>query len=110
MEVLQPSAAGAVDGGRPARSRSTDAEEIFGRTREGLPLWFKPERFLEPDFDAEAFVADLRRFVRTRRNRAYPGLAAGCFFGRRTCAELLPGRACDARADVERRSRCRWTR
>ncbi|KAK9821420.1 hypothetical protein WJX81_002272 [Elliptochloris bilobata] len=48
-----------------ARSHSSDfgAEEIFGRTREGLPLWFKPERFLEPKFEAEAFVADLRRFV-----------------------------------------------
>lgn len=46
------------------RESEFDADEIFGRTRKGMPLWFKPERFLEPSFDAEAVVADLRRFVR----------------------------------------------
>lgn len=28
-----------------------------------LPLWFKPEKFLEPEFSAEAYVADLKRYV-----------------------------------------------
>lgn len=28
-----------------------------------LPSWFTPQRFLDNDFDAEAYVADLRRFV-----------------------------------------------
>lgn len=28
-----------------------------------LPSWFKPERFLDAEFDAEAYVSDLRRFV-----------------------------------------------
>lgn len=28
-----------------------------------LPSWFVPKRFLEEQFDAEAYVADLRRFV-----------------------------------------------
>lgn len=30
---------------------------------ESLPSWFVPKRFLEEHFDAEAYVADLRRFV-----------------------------------------------
>lgn len=28
-----------------------------------LPSWFTPQRFLDNEFDAEAYVADLRRFV-----------------------------------------------
>ena len=28
-----------------------------------LPLWFKPELFLEPDFSPQAYVGDLRRYV-----------------------------------------------
>lgn len=28
-----------------------------------LPLWFKPELFLEPAFSPTAYVADLRRYV-----------------------------------------------
>ena len=28
-----------------------------------LPSWFEPERFLDAEFDAEAYVSDLRRFV-----------------------------------------------
>jgi hypothetical protein len=27
------------------------------------PHWFRPEAFLSPDFDATAFIADLRRYV-----------------------------------------------
>ena len=28
-----------------------------------LPLWFKPELFLEPDFSPTAYVSDLKRYV-----------------------------------------------
>lgn len=28
------------------------------------PHWFRPKAFLAPDFDADAFIADLRRYVR----------------------------------------------
>ncbi|KAK9806115.1 hypothetical protein WJX72_002159 [[Myrmecia] bisecta] len=35
----------------------------YERSEAGLAVWFKPERFLEPGFDAETYVADLRRFV-----------------------------------------------
>ena len=34
------------------------------RSASGLPAWFQPQRFLEPAFDEDAYVADLRRFVR----------------------------------------------
>ena len=69
MEVAQPAQLGSAEFGEAkmrARERSSDfdADELFGRTRKGMPVWFKPERFLEPSFDAEAVVADLRRFVR----------------------------------------------
>ena len=29
------------------------------------PHWFNPERFVESNFDAEGYVADLRRYVRS---------------------------------------------
>ena len=29
-----------------------------------VPPWFKPDLFLAPDFDAEAAIRDMRRFVR----------------------------------------------
>ncbi len=69
MEVAQPAHWGSAEVGEAKmrereRSSEFDADEIFGRTRKGMPLWFKPERFLESSFDAEAVVADLRRFVR----------------------------------------------
>lgn len=32
-----------------------------------LPLWFKPELFLEPQFSPTGYVADLRRYVSGRR-------------------------------------------
>lgn len=28
------------------------------------PHWFNPKRFVESNFDAESYVADLRRYVR----------------------------------------------
>jgi hypothetical protein len=42
-------------------SGSIDA--VFGTGESGLPMWFNPERFLEPEFDAADYVADLRRSV-----------------------------------------------
>ena len=37
---------------------------VATRFEEGASVhWFKPERFLEPDFDAEQYVADARRYV-----------------------------------------------
>lgn len=27
------------------------------------PLWFKPEKFLDPNFNPEAYVNDLKRYV-----------------------------------------------
>lgn len=71
MEVEQPAQVGSAEFGEAKmrereRSSEFDADELFGRKRKGMPLWFKPERFLESSFDAEAVVADLRRFVRHR--------------------------------------------
>ena len=42
-------------------SSATKALALDG---EALPSWFVPARFLDDEFDAEAYVADLRRFVR----------------------------------------------
>ena len=38
-----------------------------------LPLWFKPELFLAPEFNPAAYVADLKRYVRA----GTPGQAGG---------------------------------
>lgn len=39
------------------------------------PHWFRPEAFLSPDFDADAFIADLRRYVsRSGSAQSYCGL------------------------------------
>ena len=37
-----------------------------------LPLWFKPELFLEPEFSPQTYVADLRRYVSPALPRAPP--------------------------------------
>ena len=36
-------------------------------------IWFKPERFLEPNFNVEAYVADLKRYVRPGRKPELQG-------------------------------------
>ncbi len=41
-------------------------EDVAVYSDNGLPLWFKPEKFAEPDFDPDAYVNDLRRFVSVR--------------------------------------------
>ncbi|EFJ51678.1 component of oligomeric golgi complex 2 [Volvox carteri f. nagariensis] len=38
-----------------------DSSLLLGRA--GCPVWLNPERFLAPDFNADACVADLRRYV-----------------------------------------------
>ena len=32
---------------------------------DAAPLWFKPEKFLEQNFNSEAYVNDLKRYVRS---------------------------------------------
>eukprot|EP01018_Ginkgo_biloba_P037154 Gb_39305 [translate_table: standard] len=37
---------------------------LFGEdSNDSQPLWFKKNAFLQPDFDSESYIADLRRFV-----------------------------------------------
>ena len=43
---------------------ATKSSEIW-RPDEGVPPWFKPEKFLDQNFEAESYVADLRRYVST---------------------------------------------
>ncbi|GIL88600.1 hypothetical protein Vretimale_19142 [Volvox reticuliferus] len=40
---------------------TSDSSLLLGRA--GCPVWLNPERFLIPDFNADACVADLRRYV-----------------------------------------------
>lgn len=35
----------------------------FAQKDDNPPHWFNPERFMEPNFDADTYVADLRRYV-----------------------------------------------
>jgi hypothetical protein len=44
-------------------------EVLTPRTGDAMhqPHWFRPEAFLSPDFDATAFIADLRRYVSADR-------------------------------------------
>jgi len=48
-----------------ARKTSLDSvrDASFSHNDDNPPHWFKPERFVEPHFDAESYVADLRRYV-----------------------------------------------
>ncbi|BBN16902.1 conserved oligomeric Golgi complex subunit 2 [Marchantia polymorpha subsp. ruderalis] len=36
---------------------------LFGDDSDSQPLWFKKDAFGEPNFDTEAYISDLRRFV-----------------------------------------------
>ena len=45
-----------------ATERTLALDALLGKGT-GLPAWLDPEAFLKPDFDADAFVADLRRYV-----------------------------------------------
>lgn len=44
----------------PPQQQPTD---LFGEPIEAHPPWFKPDAFLRPDFDPDAYVADLRSYV-----------------------------------------------
>lgn len=37
-------------------------QDLLGNSH-SIPVWLSPERFLQPDFDAEEVVLDLRRYV-----------------------------------------------
>ncbi|KAF8708780.1 hypothetical protein HU200_030169 [Digitaria exilis] len=39
------------------------ATDLFGEPIEAHPPWFKPDSFLRPDFDPDAYVAELRSYV-----------------------------------------------
>ena len=41
---------------------SPSLQELIG-TSHATPPWLDPERFLQPDFDPEVAVLDLRRYV-----------------------------------------------
>lgn len=41
-------------------------------TDKSLPSWFKPAQVFDADFDAEAYLSDLRRFVSTPHTAARP--------------------------------------
>ena len=60
----EPAAAAAAVGVSEALSR-------LGADEDGLdlqvPLWFKVEAFTAPEFDADEYVRDLRRYVRAPR-------------------------------------------
>jgi hypothetical protein len=58
-----PSAAAAAVGVSEALSRLADEED--GDL--AVPLWFKVEAFTAPEFDADEYVRDLRRYVRAPR-------------------------------------------
>lgn len=48
-------------------SRHSEASNRFWRQEEDTPPWFKPEKFLQPDFEPDAYVSDLRRYVPLER-------------------------------------------
>ncbi|XP_020525430.1 conserved oligomeric Golgi complex subunit 2 isoform X2 [Amborella trichopoda] len=52
----------------PVNPRSTS--DLFGDPHDSQPLWFKKEVFSQQDFDPDAYVADLRRFVPLESLRA----------------------------------------
>ncbi|KAI3885291.1 hypothetical protein MKW98_002683 [Papaver atlanticum] len=43
--------------------RSTTTTDIFGDPLDSKPLWFKPNSFLQPNFNPESYISDLRTFV-----------------------------------------------
>ncbi len=51
-------------GGESRVEASGSFDVVFGSGEGGLPLWFNPERFLEPNFNVAEYVGDLRRSVR----------------------------------------------
>ena len=73
-----------------------------------LPLWFKPELFLQPDFSSSAYVADLRRYVRRPWGGAAPAAnrtAAPAARRRRSASHACPcAPLAGAAGDAEQRA------
>eukprot|EP00271_Cylindrocystis_brebissonii_P011692 TRINITY_DN29604_c0_g1_i1.p1 TRINITY_DN29604_c0_g1~~TRINITY_DN29604_c0_g1_i1.p1 ORF type:complete len:817 (-),score=155.92 TRINITY_DN29604_c0_g1_i1:242-2692(-) len=46
-----------------ARVKATSVAALFGDDSDSQPLWFKKDAFVEDDFDSEAYISELRRFV-----------------------------------------------
>ncbi|GFZ17420.1 hypothetical protein Acr_26g0006900 [Actinidia rufa] len=46
-----------------AASPPRSTTDLFGDPIDAHPLWFRQSSFLHPDFDSEAYIADLRTFV-----------------------------------------------
>ena len=57
-------------------AQAADEPALDASVDSSLPLWFKPEKFLEPQFSPEAYVADLKRYV-SRSSRVCWGRAGG---------------------------------
>ncbi|KAJ4838487.1 Conserved oligomeric Golgi complex subunit 2 [Turnera subulata] len=52
-------AADPIPSPHPPRS----ATDLFSDPLDSHPLWFKPDLFLSPDFDSDAYISELRTFV-----------------------------------------------
>ena len=88
----------------PLSARSSAQLRLFG-TAEGDPgaaPWFKPERLTASDFSADAYVADLRRFVPleslSQELEAYLGTLRG-----KVCCDCF---ACSCRGFVAAAEHC----
>ena len=56
----------------------TEALSRLGAEDDGdlsVPLWFKVEAFTAPEFDADEYVRDLRRYVRSLDRQRHRSLA-----------------------------------
>jgi hypothetical protein len=47
----------------PGANRHKSVSALFGDDADSEPLWFKKDTFAKADFDSEAYIRDLRRFV-----------------------------------------------
>ncbi len=61
----QASGSGTADGA--AVEAATAQAASLSLADSSLPLWFKPELFVAPEFNPVAYVADLKRYVSTCR-------------------------------------------
>lgn len=72
-----------------------------------LPLWFKPELFVEPEFSPEGYVSDLKRYVSWRRGCTATELGWACLLNCRLAScggpDRLPS-AADLYMDASRDS------
>lgn len=58
----QANGSGAADGGVAVEAATAQAASL-SLADSSLPLWFKPELFVGPEFNPVAYVADLKRYV-----------------------------------------------